>query len=86
MPDLFDPRKEIVHREKTNAAFAKGSAAHDLSLEFVAPSKEKVLAHSNLAPRPYQALPFIWIFRALPRQQHLHASSQELAGSGIVRA
>jgi len=84
MPQSFDYPEEIRHGSEPDLPLAEGSTRHDLRFEFVL-TKKQSLADTDLPPRAYQALPFVWFLRYLTSEQHLDPALQEVSRCGILR-
>jgi hypothetical protein len=80
--------EEIYRRLKPYSAFAKIASGYDFRLQFVVVSfrpvsKKQFFSYSNLPAWADQALPFVWIPRYLPGEQHLDAPLEKIASRRI---
>ena len=96
MPESFNQTKEVGCRTKAYAALTKTFSSYNLGLQFtpgfiarvwlVPVSEKQLFSHTNLAPWPDQALPFVGILRYLPGEQYLDPALEKVAGRRISRA
>ena len=77
MPNLLDVLEETFDWRKPNPPLSKLFPPNHLSLQLAPLTKEKMLPHSNLPPRPHQAFPFIRFLLQLFREQNFNLPLQE---------